>query len=402
MAKRPIRAGDLGEIRVKLALRLIIAAAGLALFGWFVHRIGVDTISRAFAALGWSAPLILLPYALVYLLDTLGWRLCFRRALPKAITFGTLFRIRWAGESLNNVVPSAYLGGEAVKVYLLHKRGLPVADGAESVIIGKTAQVLSEVIFIAFGAVAGSAILPSNSSARAGMFAIAGAATAVVAMLFWLQHRGIFSSLLALTARLRLRIRALASQAESLRRLDRRIFDFYRNDQRRFIFCVTLFLAGWIADSLEVLLVSHLLGMPLNWSQALAFEAFISVAKALGVFAPAALGVQESGVIFLFYLFGLPPALGVSYAIIRRARELTFVVIGGAFLYAEEPAMRGLAKRVAREAEAQAGKPLFMQQDEERDCNWIVRKSFSNSAAERCSSGTHCVCVKSACAKLCW
>ena len=175
MAKRSIRAGDLGEIRVKLTLRLTIAAAGLALFGWFVHRIGTDTISRAFATLGWAAPLVLLPYALVYLLDTLGWRLCFRRALPKAITFGTLFRIRWAGESLNNVVPSAYLGGEAVKVYLLHKRGLPVADGAESVIIGKTAQVLSEVIFIAFGAVAGSAILPSNSSARAGMFAIAGA-----------------------------------------------------------------------------------------------------------------------------------------------------------------------------------------------------------------------------------
>ena len=104
---------------------------------------------------------------------------------------------------------------------------------------------------------------------------------------------------------------------------------------------MTLYLAGWIADSLEVLLVSHLLGMPLNWSQALAFEAFISVAKALGVSAPAALAVQESGVIFLFYLFGLPPALGVSYAVIRRARELTFVLIGGLLLYAEEPAMRG-------------------------------------------------------------
>src|SRR5205823_10303611 len=213
-------------------------------------------------------------------------------------------------------------------------------------VIGKTAQVLAEGIYIALGAVAGSSILPANSPARAGMFAISGAATALIAMLFWLQHRGMFSTLLALTARLRLRIRALASRAESLRQLDRQIFDFYRHDQRRFIFCMTLYLAGWIADSLEVLLVSHLLGMPLNWSQALAFEAFISVAKALGVFAPAALGVQESGVIFLFYLFGLPPALGVSYAIIRRALELTFVLIGGALLYAEEP-LRGFAQRVA-------------------------------------------------------
>jgi uncharacterized protein (TIRG00374 family) len=353
VARRRGCAGNLEEIRVKLALRIIIAGAGLALFAWFVHRTGVDTISRAFATLGWSAPLILLPFALVYLLDTVGWRLCFGRTLPKAISFATLFRIRWAGESLNNVVPSAYLGGEAVKVYLLHKRGLPVVDGASSVTIGKTAQVLAEVIFIAFGAVAGSSILPANSSARAGMFAITGAATALIAMLFWLQHRGMFSTLLALTGRLRLRIRALTSRAEGLRQLDRRIFDFYRNDRRRFLSGVTLYLAGWIADSLEILLVSHLLGMPLDWSQALAFEAFISVAKALGVFAPAALGVQESGVIFLFYLFGLPPTLAVPYAIIRRARELTFVLIGGALLYAEEP-LRGFAQRVAREVEAPA------------------------------------------------
>jgi len=338
---------------VKLALRFIIAGSGLALFAWFVHRTGVDTISRAFATLSWWAPVILLPYALVYLLDTVGWRLCFGSTLPKSISFGTLFRIRWAGESLNNVVPSAYLGGEAVKVYLLHKRGLPVVDGASSVIIGKTAQVLAEVIFIAFGAAVGSSILPASSPARAGMFAITGAATALIAMLFWLQHRGMFSTLLALTGRLRLRIRALTSRAESLRQLDRRIFDFYRNDRRRFLSSVTLYLAGWIGDSLEILLVSHLVGMPLNWSQALAFEAFISVAKALGVFAPAALGVQESGIIFLFYLFGLPPALAAPYAIIRRARELTFALIGGALLYVEEP-LRGFAQRVARGVEAPA------------------------------------------------
>ena len=337
---------------MKLALRCIIAGAGLALFAWFVHRTGVDSISRAFATLGWFAPLILLPFALVYLLDTVGWRLCFDRTLPRAISFGTLFRIRWAGESLNNVVPSAYVGGEAVKVYLLHKRGLPVVDGASSVIIGKTAQVLAEVIFIAFGAVAGSSILPVNSSARGGMFAITGAAIALIVMLFWLQHRGMFSTLLALTGRLRLRIRALTSRAESLRQLDRRIFDFYRNDRQRFLSSVTLYLAGWLGDSLDILLVSYLVGMPLDWSQALAFEAFIGVAKALGIFAPAALGVQESGIIFLFFLFGLPLSLAAPYAIIRRARDLTFALIGGALLYIEEPVLRGLGQRVAREVEA--------------------------------------------------
>ena len=75
-------------------------------------------------------------------------------------------------------------------------------------------------------------------------------------------------------------------------------------------------------------------------------EAFILVAKALGIFVPGALGVQDSGIVFLCYLFGLPGALVIAYAIIRRRRELVFALIGGAFLYAEGLSFRN---RVARE-----------------------------------------------------
>src|SRR4051794_10679588 len=105
---------------MKLALRLLIALAGLALFAWFVHRAGPAEIAAAFGRLGWSAPLALVPFALVYVLDTLGWRFAFGRdGVP--VGYGTLFRIRWAGESINSVIASAYIGGEAVKVHLLQK-----------------------------------------------------------------------------------------------------------------------------------------------------------------------------------------------------------------------------------------------------------------------------------------
>ena len=200
---------------------------------------------------------------------------------------------------------------------------------ASSVVAGKTAQVLAQVVFIAAGAVAGAANLPPQSPARTGMLAITALATAIVALLFWLQRRGMFRTLTAL-----LPVRALRNRAERLRQLDDRIFDFYRKDRRHFALSTAAYFGGWMADTLEILLVSHLLGMPIDFSQALAVEAFISVAKALGIFVPAALGVQESGIVFLCYLFGLPPALGVSYAIIRRGREVVYAAIGGIFLYA--------------------------------------------------------------------
>ena len=315
---------------MKLALKLLVAAVGLALFAWFVHRAGVAEISRAFANLGWLAPVVLLPFGLVYLIDTLGWRFAFGKEGVPGVGFGTLVRIRWAGESINTVLPSAYIGGEAAKVQLLHKRGVPRMHSASSVVAGKTAQVLAQVAFIVIGSIAGAANLPAQSPAYVGMLAIALLATAIVAMLFWLQRRGMFRTLAAV-----LPVRALTSRAESLRQLDDRIFEFYRKDRRHFALSTAAYFCGWMADSLEILLVSYLLGMPIDFSQAVAAEAFIGVAKGLGIFVPGALGVQESGIVFLCLLFGMPPALGVAYAIIRRGRDVVYAAIGGIFLYAE-------------------------------------------------------------------
>lgn len=322
---------------MKLFLKLFAAAFGLALFAWFVYRAGLEEIARGLANLGWFAPLVLLPFGLVYLFDTLGWRFAFGREGVPGVSFATLARIRWAGESVNAVLPSAYIGGEAVKVQLLHRLGVPRMHGVSSVVAGKTAQIIAQVGLIAAGAVAGAAILPPQSPARVGMVTITVLAALLVASLFWLQQHGMFRTLTAL-----LPARVLANRAERLQQVDNRIFDFYRKDRSHFILSTTSYFIGWMADTLEILLVSHLLGMPIDFSQALAVEAFISVAKALGIFVPGALGVQESGIVFLCYLFGLPPALGVSYAIIRRGRELIYAVIGGVLLYGEQLPLRNL------------------------------------------------------------
>jgi len=314
---------------MKLALKLSVAALGLALFAWFVQRAGVGEIARAFSNLGWLAPVVLLPFGLVYLLDTLGWRFAFGDEGVPGVGFGTLVRIRWAGESINTVLPSAYIGGEAAKVELLHKLGVSRVQSASSVVAGKTAQVFAQVAFIATGAIAGTTILPEQSPARLGMLCITVFATCIVLLLFRLQQRGMFRTLVTF-----LPVRALTRRAESLRQLDDRIFEFYRKDRRHFLLSTATYFAGWLADTLEILLVSHLLGMPIDFSHALAVEAFIGVAKALGIFVPGALGVQESGIVFLCYLFGLPPALGISYAIIRRGRDIVYALIGGVFLYA--------------------------------------------------------------------
>ena len=126
--------------------------------------------------------------------------------------------------------------------------------------------------------------------------------------------------------------------------------DFYRYDRRRLEMSTGGYFTGWVLDTLEIYLVAWLLGLPIVWTEALAVEAFISVAKMLGLFVPGALGVQESGIVLVCRLAGLPDALGVAYAIIRRGRDVVYASIGWLLLYLEEATLKGLRSRVATES----------------------------------------------------
>ena len=158
---------------MKTGLKWIVLLLGLGLFGWFIHRAGPAEIFGTASRLGWLAPLVVMPYFLVYLLDTWGWYLAFGSYAAVRPSFLTLFRVRWAGESINNVIPTAYVGGEALKVYLLHKRGLSGMTASTSVVASKTCHVLAQVVFIGLGALAAMNHLPAGSGVRTGMMLIA-------------------------------------------------------------------------------------------------------------------------------------------------------------------------------------------------------------------------------------
>lgn len=335
---------------VKTALKWIILSLGLGLFGWFIYRAGPAEIFTNLSRLGWLMPVVVMPYFLVYVLDTWGWYLAFGSYADARPAYLTLFRVRWAAESVNSVIPSAYVGGEAIKVYMLHKRGFCGMTASTSVVVSKTCQVLAEAFFIGLGALAATMWLPAGTAARGGMMLITLAAFGVTGLIFLLQRRGMFSSLHALLSRFSIRFKAFETNLPKLRKLDDQTYAFYHRDRAHFFQTTTAFLMGWLADTLEIYVMCRLLGLPLAWMEAIAIESFISVAKAVGIFVPGALGVQETGVVLLFNIFNLPMPIAVAYAIIRRGRELFYVLIGGALLYTEEASFKRAADQAAKES----------------------------------------------------
>ena len=340
---------------VKTLWKVLGLAAGLALFAWYTSRADWHSVGEALGRLGWLALLALLPYLAVYVVDCLGWRLC----LPSktGIPFSSLFRIRWAGEAVNLVVPSAYVGGEVVKVHLLRKKGISGQVGTSVAVVSKTAQTVGQLFFILLAA--GTFLRLGNHApgVYAAMLTILGTGLALLIALFWVQRRGLFASLVRLAQALRLQLGFIEKRWSKVLEVDEAITGFYRQHRPRFCAAIGVYFAGWLLDTLEIYVVSRLMGMPIEWTQALVVEAFIGVVKWLSPWVPGSFGVQESGIMLLGRLAGLPDTLSVAYPVLRRGRELIFVLIGWLLLYTEHIGLAKIRAEIAPRTSPTAAPP---------------------------------------------
>ena len=136
-------------------LQIGASLLGLGLFGFIFWKIGLTEVSQHLYSIGWLAPLLLVPQSCVALLDAKGWGCTMvNRTNQVSVARLSLLRLtlnRLAGEAINNLTPTANVGGEAVKVYLLRKYGVTADVGAASVVAAKTALTVSQVAFIVLG-----------------------------------------------------------------------------------------------------------------------------------------------------------------------------------------------------------------------------------------------------------
>jgi uncharacterized membrane protein YbhN (UPF0104 family) len=85
---------------------------------------------------------------------------------------------------------------------------------------------------------------------------------------------------------------------------------------------------AWATGGLEIYLVLSLLGTPAPLGIALVVESFASGVKFASFMVPASLGALEGGYVVFFEAFGLGAAAGLSYVLVRRLREITWVMVG--------------------------------------------------------------------------
>lgn len=312
-------------------LRLILLLVGAVTLVAIVWHIGPSRIYEAAAGLGPAALLvILLPSVLMYLLEACGWRFTLGR-FAATIPFWRLLAIRTAGEVVNMTTPTAYVGGEPLKALLLKRYQVPMVEGLASVVIAKTIMTIAQILFILLGIALGFWILGSSGSA--GQLVLA--ALVSVGLLGFgtggfvlVQRKGLFTWLLQMLRTIGIRIAFLESREEKLRSLDETILNFYRHHQGLFYASTGFYLFGWLAEALEVFVIIWYLGGPATVLSAISIGALSVFIKGGTFFIPGSLGTQDGGNLLLLKAFGYSDVTGITFALLRRFRELVWIALG--------------------------------------------------------------------------
>ena len=302
-------------------LRLVLLALGVALLIGLVVGHDPAAVFASLRQLSWRFVVILLfPAVPVMVFDTLGWRYAFLR---DRVPFVTLLRTRLVGEAFNLVTPTAALGGEGVKAWLLRDR-LPLDESVPSVIIAKTTITLAQGVFLLLG-IALASIGFGRSPLLLGMQWLLGLEVLALVAFIVVQTRGVVVWTVGLLERLGVRQEGAGHAAA---RVDRTLHTFYRHTPRRLTLSITFHLVAWLLGAVESYLILQFIGVPVSLLTATVIEAFGTGVRFATFLVPASLGVQEGGFVVTFVALGLSAADGVAFGLVRRLRELVWVAVG--------------------------------------------------------------------------
>jgi putative membrane protein len=297
--------------------------AGLTLFVLIVGYYGVGDIVAVLAVAGASGlALIAASHILPLAAEAIGWRFLFDPARRPG--FRTLLWGRWIGESVDNLLPVAQVGGDLVRIRLFRKLGMSGSLVAATLVTDVTLTLVTLIGFTLLGlavltshVAAGGIVLPVLLAAVIGIFLVIG--------FYVTQQRGLFG----MAARLLQGLvgpldTKLVDGADAIDEECRRIYA-----RRKDVLLSVVWLStAWLLGIVEIWIALWLLGYPVSWLDAFLIESLIQGVRAAAFLVPGALGIQEGGFLVVGTVLSLPPEAALALALTRRARELMFGIPG--------------------------------------------------------------------------
>ncbi len=309
--------------KIKLTLYLCLFA-GAALFTVLLIREGLPQVGRAVAKAGWGIAAVVAYHFLVPLfLDATAWWSLFPK--PDRLPLRKLFWMRWVGESVSTLVPSAAVGGDAVRARLAAIDGAPLSISAASVIVDVTLGVFTQAGFTLLGLVLivdvtgqKNFVGPTLLGTLVGVLAVAG--------FYFVQRLGMFRFLGLIIARLA-NSPEWQSLVQSGETLDRTIRALYTR-RRGVVLCCLWTIVSLVGGSGEIWIALHALGLQATLVNAVILQSMVLTIRSVAFPVPGGVGVQEGGYLVVGNLLGIPGDAAFALSLIARVRELALGIPG--------------------------------------------------------------------------
>ena len=303
-----------GKLKLTICL---LGFAGAALFTILLVRQGVMSVGTAVATAGWAVVGIAAFHFIPISLDATAWYVLFPKAVRPDLQ--SLLWMRWIGESISNLVPSAAVGGDIVRARLATITGTPMVAAAASVIVDITLGVVIQIVFTLLGLVLlvyatgrTNLVGPTLVGAVLGIAAIAG--------FYIAQHLGMFRFVSIIITRL-VKSKEWSSLVQSGETLDQTVREFYGRP-RGVLTCCIVTMVSLIASSGEIFIALWALRSHPSLLNALILQSMAMTVKNAAFAIPGQLGVQESGYLVIGNLLGIPGETAFAISILARFRDL--------------------------------------------------------------------------------
>jgi uncharacterized membrane protein YbhN (UPF0104 family) len=300
--------------------------AGVAVTGWILWTVGLATLASNLSMIGTRVLVLIALYLFAQLAFMVAWWVLMDSEV-RAGGFLKLFGVYLAGDTVNYVVPSGNLGGEAVKAYLM-KEELGFGRALTSIVIHKHAELVAQCILLVGGLAICFTYFELPRLVIVASTVIVGGLGGSLLLMTWVLKSGTISPMLRRLADWRPLASYLQTHQLAADALTTRIRAFYEDQWRLFLLATGWCLIGWCGGLLETYLVLQILSPAEGWRTVVAIETMVMAFNMLFVFVPARLGSAEGVRAGVFLLVGLPAAEGVAYGVIRRARELAWLLPG--------------------------------------------------------------------------
>ena len=307
-------------------MRPVLFGLGLAVVVYLIWNLGPATIWETFRRLSWGVLVVLVfPAWIVVVLDTLGWRFTFARP-PRSLF--RLLAVRLAGEAINTSTPTASVGGEPIKAYLLRPE-VATRDALVSVIADKTTVVVSQVILLAVGLFAARGALPLSHPLMLTMAGLLAVQIICAAGFVIVQLGGAVGGGGRLLSRLGI---APGVTQVKLEGFDHALRATYVERWRPLLASALYHFLASAVETLEIYLIVRFLSVSMPATVALGIGAFGNAVRFLSFMIPASLGAVETANVALFAAFGVAGSVGLTCTLVQRLREILWAAAGFAAL----------------------------------------------------------------------